>query len=186
LEQYFLRPDQAVLLVIDIQEKLVPAMKFGQKVIDNTKILLATAEKFNIPVVFTEQYPKGLGKTVPELLSLASESATAVSFHEKLSFSGCTDEVKAKLKELGRTKILVTGMETHICVWQTIRELRMSGYQVFAVGDAVCSRSKENYLNGLSLISAVGAVVINTETAVFDLLQQAGTPIFKEVSKLIK
>jgi len=77
-------------------------------------------------------------------------------------------------------------METHVCVFQTVRDLLANGYQVFAVGDAVCSRTKRNYLNGLSLMSSMGAVVTNAETIFFDFIKQAGTPLFKELSKLIK
>ena len=132
--------------------------------------------------IVTEQYPKGLGKTVSEVSNNLEGSVT----YEKTSFSGCTSEVTSALKGLGRRRIIITGMETHVCVFQTTRDLLAQGYQVFVVGDAVCSRTKGNYLNGLSLMSSMGAVVTNTETVFFDLMKQAGTPLFKELSKLIK
>jgi len=182
LKKYVLIGEETVLLVIDIQERLVPAMKYGEQVIQNTNILISLAQKLGVPIVVTEQYPKGLGKTVSEVRNNLEESLT----YEKMTFSGCTSEVTTALKGLGRKKIIITGMETHVCVFQTVRDLLVDGYQVFVVGDAVCSRTKGNYLNGLSLMSSMGAVVTNTETVFFDLMKQAGTPLFRELSKLIK
>ncbi|HWQ41264.1 MAG TPA: hydrolase [Desulfosporosinus sp.] len=182
MNKYVLIREEAVLLVIDIQDRLVPAMKYGEQVIRNTNILIPLAKKLGIPILATEQYPKGLGKTVSELSVNLEEALT----YEKVSFSGCTREVTSALKKLGRKKIIITGMETHVCVFQTVRDLLAQGYQVFVVRDAVCSRTKENYLNGLSLMLSMGAVVTDTETVFFDLMMEAGTPLFKEFSKLIK
>jgi len=182
LDKYVLIRDEAVLLIVDIQDKLVPAMKYGEKVIRNTNTIISFAKKLGIPIIVTEQYPKGLGKTVSDVSSNLEGSLT----YEKITFSGCTGEVTSALNELGRKKIIVTGMETHICVFQTVRDLLTHGYQVFVVSDAVCSRTKENYQNGLSLMSSMGAVITNTETVFFDLMKEAGTPLFKELSKLIK
>lgn len=182
MDKYTLISHEAVLMVIDIQERLVPAMPDGQRVIQNTNTLISVSSKLDIPVMATEQYPKGLKKTVPEI----SNNIEGNPFYEKITFSGCTDEVTKTLKQLGKKKIIITGMETHVCVFQTVRDLLSQGYQVFVVGDAVCSRTRENYLNGLSLMKEMGAVITNTETVFFDLMKQAGTPLFKELSKLIK
>ena len=182
LYKYVLIQEEAVLLVIDIQSKLIPAMKQGEQVIKNTNIMITVAKKLGIPIMVTEQYPKGLGKTVSELSDNLGEALT----YEKITFSSYTSEVISALKELGRKKIIITGMETHVCVFQTVRDLLAHGYQVFLVGDAVCSRTNENYLNGLSQMSSMGAVVTNTETVLFDLMKESGTPLFKELSKLIK
>lgn len=182
MDKFTLIKEESELIVIDIQERLVPAMADAQKVIKNTNILLSAAHELEIPVIITEQYPKGLGKTVSEIYCNISE----VSFCKKITFSGCTDEVINDLKSRGKKKIIITGMETHICVFQTVRDLLLHGYQVFVIGDAVCSRTKENYLNGLSQMSAMGAVISNTETVLFDLLKIAGTHSFRELSKLIK
>src|SRR5690606_37736710 len=105
---------------------------------------------------------------------------------EKITFSGLTPEVAQALEQTNRKKIIVTGIETHVCVYQTVRDLLKEGYQVFVAEDGVCSRSKANWRNGLSLMAAMGAVITNTETVFFDLMKQAGTPLFKELSKLIK
>lgn len=182
MDKYVLIREEAVLLIIDIQDRLVPAMKYGEQVIRNTNTLISTAQKLGMPMIVTEQYPKGLGKTVSDVRDNLTESLT----YEKTTFTGCTGDVITALKGLGRKKIIITGMETHVCVFQTVRDLLAQGYQVFVVGDAVCSRTKENYRNGLSLMSSMGAVVTNTETVFFDLMKEAGTPLFKELSKLIK
>jgi len=182
LDKYVLYGEEAVLMIIDIQEKLIPAMQYGEQVVQNANTLISLTRKLGIPIVVTEQYPKGLGKTVSDLSSQLGE----LLFFEKTTFSGCTNEVTSALKGLGRKKIIIIGMETHVCVFQTARDLLTQGYQVFVVGDAVCSRTKGNYLNGLSLMSSMGALITNTETVFFDLLKQAGTPLFKELSKLIK
>ena len=182
MNEFVLTREEAVLFVIDIQERLVPVMKYRDQVIQNSQVLITAATEMGFPVIATEQYPKGLGRTVPELLDrLGAESIFA-----KNSFTAYTDEVKGALAKLGRKKVLVTGMETHVCVFQTVRDLLGDGYHVFAVKDAVASRTKENYLNGLDLMQSLGAVVTNTETAVFDLLKVSGTPEFKVMSKLIK
>ncbi|HHZ16790.1 MAG TPA: isochorismatase family protein [Peptococcaceae bacterium] len=183
MDKFTLTQEDAVLMLIDIQERLVPAMLDGPKMLQNTNILITVAQKLNIPVIVTEQYPKGLGKTVPEVSANFDEQ---VAVYEKITFNGCIEEIAAVLKQNGKKKNIVAGMETHICVFQTVRELLAQDYQVFVVGDAVCSRTRENYLNGLAQMQAMGAVVTNTETVVFDLLKRAGTPLFKEMSKLVK
>lgn len=182
MSKFNLTQEDAVLMVIDIQERLAPALPDSPETIKNTNTLLATSGKLDIPIIVTEQYPKGLGKTVSEINFNPEE----VSVFEKITFSGCTDEVLAALGQIGRKKIIITGMETHVCVFQTVRDLLDHGYEVYVVEDAVCSRSKQNYLNGLALMSAMGAVVTNTETVFFDLMKRGGTPLFKELSKLIK
>jgi nicotinamidase-related amidase len=182
MDKFILTEEETVFMVVDIQERLVPAMPEGQKVIRNTNILLNLCKKLDIPIIVTEQYPKGLGKTVSEV----SDNLGELTVYEKISYTGYTDDVKSALKQLGKKKVIIAGIETHVCVLQTTRDLLANGYQVFVLGDAVSSRTKENYQNGLSLMSAMGAVVTNTETVVFDILKQAGTPLFKEMSKLIK
>lgn len=182
MDKFTLDRDKTVLLVIDIQERLVPVMKYGGKVIKNTNILLTIADTLRLPIIVTEQYSKGLGKTVPEVAAKLNNAVT----YEKITFSGCNPEVLSALNQTGRKKVLITGMETHVCVLQTVRDLLGLGYQVFVARDAVCSRSKDNYRNALSLMAAMGAVITNTETVFFDLMKEAGTPQFKELSQLIK
>jgi len=180
IDKFTLTSEDTVLMVIDIQERLAPVMKYRDQVIDNTNLLLATAKKLAVPVIVTEQNPKGLGKTVPAL-----NIETGMVF-EKITFCGCTPEVLAALNRLARKKIIVAGMETHVCVLQTVRGLLEHGYQVFVVGDAVCSCTKQNYKNALSQLLQMGSVVTNTETVFFDMLKQANTPEFRELLPLVK
>lgn len=182
MDKFTINNEEVVLLIIDIQDKLVKPMKYGDQVIENTNILISAAEEFNMPIIYTEQYPKGLGNTVTEL----EERLKNAKRFEKTLFTAYIEEVKETLKEIGRKKIIISGMETHICVYQTARDLINDGYDVFVVKDSVSSRTKDNYLNGLSMMESMGAVVTNTETVIFDLLKKAGTPEFKVLSKLIK
>lgn len=182
MDKFTLKREDTVLMVIDIQERLVPVMEYKDQVIDNNKILIRAAKEMEFPVIATEQYPKGLGRTVSDLLDVIDED----NIYAKNSFTAYTDEVKEALKSLGKKKVLVTGMETHVCVFQTVRDLINDGYEVFLVKDAVASRSKSNFINGIDLMKSLGAVITNTETAVFDLLKASGTPEFKVLSKMIK
>ncbi|WP_298268051.1 hydrolase [Geobacter sp.] len=184
METFFLDRNQAVLVVIDVQEKLCLAM--DQEVLAqltrNTGILLEAARELGIPVIATEQYVKGLGCTVPELREKLEGNA-----YEKMAFSCCGDQAFLnRLAELGRKQVIVTGMETHVCVLQTVLELRERGYHVHLVKDAVMSRKKGNWKVGINAAAAAGAVVTSTEAALFQLLRVAGTEEFKKLSKLVR
>lgn len=182
MKSYELNPERALLLVIDVQEKLVPVMAYGSQVVEKSNILMETADYMGIPIVVTEQYTKGLGKSVAELSPWLEKAER----FEKMTFTGCTDAVMNHLTDKGRRQIIITGMETHVCVFQTTRGLLAQGYEVFVVSDGVCSRTKGNYLNGLSLMQEMGAVITNTETVFFDLMKEAGTEQFRYLRKLIK
>ncbi len=182
MDKYYLNKEEAVLLIIDIQERLVPAMNQGEKAINNTNVLISTAKSMDMPIIVTEQYPKGLGGTVSQI----QENIEGINKFEKTTFSGCVEGVMNCLHETNRKKVIVTGMETHVCVFQTVRDLLKLGYYVFVAADAVCSRTEENNNNGLSMMQDMGAVISNTETILFDLLKESGTPQFKALSKLIK
>lgn len=182
MDKFTLNKEETVLFVIDIQDRLIPAMKDKFQIIKNNTTLITAAKEMNFPILATEQYPKGLGRTIPELLQLIGEE----NIFAKNSFTAYTEDVKDKLESLGRKKVLITGMETHICVFQTARDLINDGYQVYLAKDAICSRDKDNYQNGLDLCESFGSVITNTETAVYDLLKVSGTPEFKTILKLIK
>ena len=182
MQKFTLDRDDTVLFVVDLQDRLLAVMEYKDQVIKNNLTLITTAQELNLPVIATEQYPKGLGRTAPELLDLIGED----SIFPKNCFTAYTADVAAKLKALGKKKVLLSGSETHICVFQTARDLINDGYEVFLVRDAVCSRTKENFRNGLDLMQSMGAVITNTETALYDLLKVSGTPEFKKLSQLIK
>lgn len=184
--RFTVNQDDTVLLIIDIQERLAPVIYEQEQVIANTVVLAKTAAEMNLPVIVTEQYPRGLGSTVPEISTVLAENLPEAQNFAKMEFSACTPEVCAALAATGRRKVIITGMETHVCVFQTTRQLLSSGYEVFIALDAVSSRTAVNRENGLQLMAAMGAVISNTETLVFDLLEVSGTPLFKKISKLIK
>lgn len=183
-DKFFLDRDDAVLLVIDVQEKLCKAMDQDilARVTANVGVLLDAAAELAIPVIATEQYVKGLGETVPAL----KQKLTAPALH-KMTFSSCGDEhFIAAVRKLGRKQLIVVGSETHVCVLQTVLDLLDQGYHVHLVRDAVISRKKENWRVGVNVAAAAGAVVTSTETALFQLMKVAGTEQFKKLSKLIR
>jgi nicotinamidase-related amidase len=181
--KYFLSREDAVLVVVDIQERLAVVMSEREKVVRNTLHLIETAKLLRIPVILTEQYPKGLGPTVQEIRD-ALPSCKPV---EKLTFSCCGEPsfVKA-LASTGRKKVILCGMETHVCVLQTCIGCLKAGYAVHAVRDAICSRTKENYRTGIEFMRDADAVITGTETVLFQLLEKAGTEEFKTIAKRIK
>jgi nicotinamidase-related amidase len=183
-EKFFLNKDNAVLVVIDVQEKLCKAMdeRVLERLTKHIGILQEAAKELGLPMIVTEQYVKGLGETVAELKAQATAPAI-----EKMTFSCCGETpFPDKLKASGRTQVIVTGMETHVCVLQTVLELLDAGYTVHLVRDAVMSRRKENWFVGLEAARDAGAVITSTEAVLFQLLQVAGTEEFKRLSKLVR
>ena len=175
-----LEQEETILLIIDIQTKLMAAMDARDQVCQNTGILLTTARELQIPVVVTEQYPRGLGPSVPELVQqLPSE----VRMLEKSSFDAARSGLLSVLDELGRHSVIICGTEAHICVYQTTRSLLEQGYRVFPIEDAICSRAPCNYQCGLALMNRMGAWTLTTEGRVFDLLKASDIPGFKTISK---
>jgi nicotinamidase-related amidase len=183
--KFLLDPARAVLVVIDVQEKLCAAMDANvlAQLIRNAGILLESAKELAIPVIFTEQYVKGLGPTLDEL----KQRISAAPCPEKLTFSCCGNEAFVKqLKASGRTQVIVSGMETHVCVLQTVIDLLDEGFDVHLVKDAVMSRSNDNRQTAIEAMVLAGAVPTCTEAVVFQLLKIAGTESFKKLSKLVK
>ncbi|MDW7644306.1 MAG: hydrolase [Desulfuromonadales bacterium] len=184
IKKLWLKKDGTVLVIVDVQERLVPAMdeRIRQQVITNIRAIAEAAGIIGLPVLATEQYPKGLGGTVPELASYAQGPII-----EKNSFSCCGEEsFLDALEEKKARQILLVGMEAHVCVFQTLLDLQGRGYQVHLVRDAICSRNKTDFLTALDSARLAGATVTTTEMALFQLLQKAGTAEFKAVSALIK
>ena len=175
--------EKSCLLVVDVQEKLAPAVSDPADVIRNAAILMRAGARLGIPLVVSEQYPQGLGATVPELRALASESARIA----KLSFS-CADDpaLRQRIKEVQRSLIVIVGMEAHVCVLQSALGLQQAGYKTVVVADAIASRAPANRDAALQRLRENGVEVATTEMVLFEWLGQAGTPEFKELSKLIK
>ncbi|HYD30790.1 MAG TPA: hydrolase [Azospirillaceae bacterium] len=178
-----LSADQSALVVVDIQERLAPVVHAQERITHNVMVLLKAARRLDVPVLASEQYPKGLGATVPAL----AELLPADSVVEKIHF-GCTCETpfNERLAALGRRQVVLTGMEAHICVLQTGIGLLEQGYKVFIVADGTSSRNPANAELGIERMRANGAEVVTTEMVVFEWLKKAGTAGFKELSRLIK
>lgn len=183
-ERFFLNRHTAQLVVVDVQEKLCRAMdpEVLDKLTGNISILLDTAAELGLPAVATEQYVKGLGETLPAL----KEKITTPRL-EKMTFSCCGGEgFMGALAANNRRQVIVTGMETHVCVLQTVLELLEEGYAVHLVCDAVMSRRKDNWKIALQAMESAGAVLTSTESVLFQLLRVAGTDEFKKLSKLVR
>ena len=183
MDKFSIHSQQTAVLIIDIQDRLAAAMPLKDQITNNCLILIEAAKQFQIPVVLTEQYPKGLGRTLDEI----QRALPGVDPFEKLSFN-CCDEAGflEKIRGLGKKKLLLAGMETHICILQTALGLLREGFDIQIVRDAVCSRTKTNFKTGLGTLDRAGAVITSTETVIFQLLQKAGSDAFKTLSKLIK
>lgn len=183
IAKFQLERGATALLVIDIQERLATAMAERGKVVGNTGHLIAAAKLLGVPVVHAEQYPKGLGPTVPELREALGPAAAV----EKMTFDCCGEPAFAPaLEAAGRATVVVCGMETHVCVLQTVLGLLARGKIVHVAADAVCSRTAENHRIALELMRDAGAVVTCTETVLFQLLERCGTPEFKTIQTRIK
>jgi nicotinamidase-related amidase len=183
----FLDREEALLLVVDVQERLVPAIHkdLYPRSLRNMQIMIETAGTLGMPILLTEQYPKGLGGTVPEILT----PLTGKNFRriEKVTFSCARDEgFLHAIAGLKRRQVVIVGMETHVCVYQTSVDLVRAGHPVFVLDDAVSSRYLHNYQSGLQSLRDAGCTVFSTETAVFQLLKVAATPEFKKVASLIR
>jgi len=183
---------RAALLVVDIQERLIPAMpaEIVDRVVRHTSILIEAAARLGLPIVVSQQYPRGLGGTVPAIeAALAAAGAAGAAIHrfDKLEFSAAAAPAFTALApRLGRDQWIVTGMEAHVCVYQSVRDLAARGAVVHVVADAVCSRAKANWRIGLDLADRAGAIPTSTEVCVFDLLGRAGSDEFRTLSKLIR
>jgi nicotinamidase-related amidase len=178
-----LEQDETALVIIDVQGKLAEIMHEREKLFANLHRLVKGAQFLEIPILLTEQYPKGLGETAPELKSLMPDLAPIT----KMTFSCCGEEAfTTALETINREQILICGIEAHVCVYQTVIDLLDEDYDVHVVADAVSSRTAENRTLGLERMKDEGATLTGTEMALFELLRVAGTPVFKEISKLVK
>ncbi len=174
--------DSAALLVIDVQERLCAAMdeKSLARVVNRTCAAIAGAQAMGIPVVVTEQYPKGLGPT----LKAVKDATAGFAAIEKVEFSAWLPQVREQLT--GRSQVLVVGMEAHVCVFQTTRDLLQAGLTAFVAEDAIISRTDTDRQAGVRLCERAGAVITTVEAALFDALGRAGSPEFKAVSNAVK
>ena len=180
-----LEAERCALLVIDIQQKLLPPIFHKDELVRNAKLLIRAAEVLKIPAVVTTQYSKGLGPTVPEIASLLPETDAI----DKDRFSCFGSEMFCNLlKRLpgNRNTLLLCGMESHICVMQTALAALREGYIVHVASDAVCSRTEWNWKIGLERMRAAGAVISSTEMMIYELMRSSSSPAFKEMLPHLK
>jgi nicotinamidase-related amidase len=180
-----LDPNQCTLVVIDIQEKLLPPIFQKEQLVRNAQLLIRMAEILKMPTLLTTQYSKGLGNTIPEVASLLPD----ITPHEKLTFSCfASEEFCSALKRVpgNRNTVLLCGMESHICVAQTALAALREGYLVHVASDAVSSRTEWNWKMGLDRMKAAGAVISSTEMAIYEALGSSGTSAFKDMLKYLR
>ncbi|MGH8558318.1 MAG: hydrolase [Methylococcales bacterium] len=176
----------SLLIIIDIQPALTAAMSENdaEQMLANTIVLLRAAEALQVPVLLTEQYPKGLGETDPKLLEHLPASAEKF---KKTGFSCCAAEgFRSVLEKSGKKQLVLVGQETHVCVLQTAVELSDSGYSVFVAEDSVCSRKQEHRFFALERMRQAGIHITNYESVLFEWMQDSTHPRFKELAKLIR
>ena len=169
------------LLVVDVQQRLIGAIAGGERVAFNVRRLIDGAKLLGLPVVATEQYPEGLGPTVPELAERLGQIPAKLIF----SCGGCP-EIFEELHGRGYHKLLVCGIESHVCVQQTVLDLLAGGWRVYLAVDAVGSRFEVDYRTALRRMDSAGTVLTTTEAALFEWCDAAGTPEFKQISRLVR
>lgn len=173
----------ALLLVIDCQEKLMPVIHDGEAITRNIERLIRGCRILDVPLLLTEQYVKGLGCTIAPIRDAANETTPI----EKMCFSAFANgEVLAEMRSLKKKQILVAGIETHVCVHQTVGDLLANGYEVTLIADAVSSRTAANRDIAIRRMTSEGAKLSSTEMALFELLFESGTDEFRAISKLVK
>lgn len=175
--------NNSVLSIIDVQDRLVGMLKNSEEIAKNNMILSKTAKILGVPVIATEQYPQGLGSTIFEV----RENIDPDKIFEKQTFSALDNEnVENALTNLNRKNIILTGIESHICVYQSALALLEKGYNVYVVKNAVSSRKTKDYRTALELMRDYGAKLTCVETVLFELLKTSTHPNFKEIQALIK
>jgi len=185
MNKFLLQAEDCAVMVIDIQEKLFAVMdeRFRSLLIKNSRILVETAQALDMPIVVTEQYPKGMGGTILEI----GEHIRGIQRYEKLYFSCYRDPaIRDRTDSLARKTVIVAGMETHVCVFQTVIDLLMAGYRVVIAGDAVSSRRELDRKEAIIEMRSAGALIYSTEMIAFMLLEKAGTTQFKRLAPFFK
>ena len=177
-----LRPDNTVCIVVDIQERLNPALADADTMTERSRILLQGLKAIGVRLLATEQYPKGLGSTVPAIRLLLDDAPV----FEKTRFSALLPEVTDILQNLRTENVILIGAEAHVCMLQTVLDLRNEGFNVYVPFECTESRDPANKQNALQQMQTAGAVVSNVESILFQLLGDAKHPAFKTVSKLIQ
>jgi nicotinamidase-related amidase len=177
-----LRPENAVLLVVDVQDRLLPAIHDNAAVVETCRRMVEAGKVLEVPMVVTEQYPEGIGRTCQTLLQCLGDAP----LYTKVRFSACIEPVVEKLAALARPNVIVVGIEAHVCVTQTTLDLLRLGYTPYLCADAVGSRRPYDRDMAIERLRQAGAIVTTIESVIFELMGQAGTEAFKRILKIIK
>lgn len=180
------RQDDSIIVLVDIQDRLLATIMepARTRMLDNTTTLLKTAELLDIPVIYTEQYPQGLGSTAIEIRTALPGNAR---YFDKTHFSCCgSEDFLSAVRASHKRQVIITGMESHICVMQTALELKQDGFEVFVADDAVCSRKMAHWKSALNRLRQAGVVAAPTESILFEWLRHSHHEQFKSVSALLR
>lgn len=184
MHQNVLRSEKSALLIIDVQEAFRQSIADLSQIAARIAVFARGAQFLNVPILVTEQYPKGLGRTVAEIAEVLT---TETEVFEKTAFSSCgANAFVEKLEKIGARQIIVAGIEAHVCVNQTVHDLLAQGFQTHLLTDCISSRVAENKQIGLAKMQASGAILSSVEMALFELMRDSKHEQFKAVQKLIK
>jgi nicotinamidase-related amidase len=177
-----LRPETVVLLVVDLQERMLAAIEQAETFVEMSRRMIEAAKVLDVPTITTEQYPAGLGKTH----QMIRDSLESAPVFEKTRFSCCVEEVVNKLRELDRSQVILVGVEAHVCVQQTVLDLLRLGFTPYVCADGVASRRPIDAAAALERMRQAGAIITTTESVTFELLGDAGNPAFKQIHNIVK
>lgn len=175
--------EDSAAILIDIQERLVPAMHNREEVIKNSAQFISGLKILGVPIFVTRQYPDGLGDTIPEIREALGEH---IPYDKKCFSIQGNEDIRKKLHDSGKKNLFIFGMETHICVVQSVMDLQDKGYQTYLVSDCVTSRKESDHFAGIKRADYEGSIITTKEAALFELLRVADGERFKQISKLVK
>ncbi|MBC22369.1 MAG: isochorismatase [Phycisphaerae bacterium] len=178
-----LRIDHTAVLVIDVQERLLPTIVDRDRLVNNCSVLVRATQELGVPTLMTEQYVKGLGRTVDSLAHCLPNPAARI---EKTRFSGLVELVDQQLKSWGTRSVLVCGLEAHVCVLQTVLDIQSSGLQAFVATDAISASNRDQIQPALSRMQASGAILTGVLSALYELMEDARHPAFRTCLELVK
>lgn len=175
--------EDCILVGIDFQDRMIQGMDQAEKMMEYSQHLFRGAQIYQVPILLTTQYKKGLGEVTDSILQYTPGKESL----DKNAFSIMGEKtIEQALKETGKTQVIITGMESHICVLASVRDLIDAGYQVFVARDCISSRDPMRHRNGIDQMREYGAVISNSESLLFEIAKVSGTPEFKEMQQLIK
>lgn len=177
-----MNPDDTVLLVVDLQDKLLPAIHEADACVEQCRRMIEAAKVLGVPLLVTEQYPSGLGATCAVLRDALGGAET----FEKTAFSSCVEPLVARLRELARPNVVVVGIETHVCVQQTVLDVLRLGYTAYVCADAVGSRRPLDRDMAVARMRQAGAIITTIESVIFELTGEAATETFRRVLRIVK